>query len=490
MVALVGLAGALEAVALAAAGHATTFALLSAAPPPLSSLHDLALVASLPLPLPVGVVLCAIVIGLRILQLRLLWPSLGMTTVATVVTTGWVLMALPAALLITLSLTTLAYLWLAAAALVAVALMLLARRMGVSGRTVALAAAVVSLSGAAASLLPRWPSAIAAAVGAVAVAASWVGERPIVPVAVRARSLLRGAAAATVVALLFTGVYAAASPAPSWPERPTLITPAVADVPDGGVGARPVLLVDGFASPYRRLVPLDIAHPVWGFSYRGVDPAGRTVPHHAADTLQGVGVAARHLEEQTRVLAEAYDGPVALVGISQGALVVRTAVLQGRMAGLVETVVLVDLPAVGTPLRHPLGGGATGLTGVALRVVAWVGEQLTPLRIDADAALPRELQGCALPSTSQPLEVPEVRLRSLTDGLAPAVAAPEGVEETAYLGAHALTIHMPSGREAIAWALGGDAAAGRPAPLWQGALAILRHLTDAWRLPLRPEHCA
>lgn len=481
-----------EAIALWLSGMAIAPAVWLAAPGVPGATHDLVAAMALPVaatravPLWLGMAMvrtAVLVVAGRTVGGRLPWRrAAGLVLVAQVA--GLV----PGMMVVAGGLTAVPYLLIGAATMV---LVLVAATATVTGhRSVTSALAVVGVLGvlgAVADALPPWLGVvsvgIAGAVGLRATMAVAIGAvRP--HAAPASRGLVR--AGATLVGLvLLGGVAYRVVDGPVVPSSTVAVPLPPASVTDGrGV----VLLVDGFNSHFRARPVLPVDVPVWGFSYRGLDAQRRLVPHGPADTLDGVEAALAPLATQVRELRASYGAPVTLVGISQGALVVRTAAARGVLDGGVDRVVLVDLPQqVGYLRQATPDGGRPTLTHLALRVTAGLAELVTPLAVRADAALPLEMQPCVLPGAATPTALPEVRLRSTTDAVSHGVPAPAGVVIHDHPGAHALTALQPGGRAAIAAAVEGAPAGGGRA--WHGAATVLHHLFAPWRLPARPPDC-
>lgn len=477
-----------------AAGLAPAAAVWAAAPGVPGAVHDLAILLALPVG-PGPLLLAWVAVGaLRTATLVLATAPGGGTATrgggvrraGAAVLAAQVVGALPAALVVTMGLTAVPYLLLGAALLTVVATVATAGPLGLGSARVALGLiAALGLLGAVADALPGagWviPAAMAgglggAATAAVARALRTAPPRPGIAVGRAAVGLL-------VTCLVGAGAYrVVGGPMPVGTTVPVAITAPAAST------ASPVLLVDGFNSVFRARPALPLGRPVWGFSYRGLDPQGRLVPHRPADTLDGVEAAVGPLVAQVDALVAAHGSQVTVVGISQGALVARTAAARGLLDGRVERVVLVDLPTSVGYLRQPAGDGVGGwATAGALRVSATVVGALTPLEVRADATLPHEMEPCALPASDVALPVSELRLRSLTDALSHRVARPPGIAEHVHLGAHALTAQLPHGQAAIAAAIVGQAPS--DAPALADVARVLHHLAAPWRLPAGTAAC-
>ncbi|MEU5938982.1 hypothetical protein ABZ807_07285 [Micromonospora sp. NPDC047548] len=83
-----------------------------------------------------------------------------------------------------------------------------------------------------------------------------------------------------------------------------------------------VIFIDGHGSTYGGEPAAD--PNVQQFSYRGLAPDGRPLPYSARDTHRSIGSSTALLETQVDALHRRTGRPVALIGLSEGALVART----------------------------------------------------------------------------------------------------------------------------------------------------------------------
>ncbi|OKI49357.1 hypothetical protein [Micromonospora sp. CB01531] len=85
-----------------------------------------------------------------------------------------------------------------------------------------------------------------------------------------------------------------------------------------------VLFLDGYETSYDgRLAHEFASAPLTLFSYRGTEADGRPRPYRAQDTHQSVETSARLLADQVDQLHARTGKPVALVGVSEGAMIIR-----------------------------------------------------------------------------------------------------------------------------------------------------------------------
>ncbi|MFC8620203.1 esterase/lipase family protein [Micromonospora purpureochromogenes] len=85
-----------------------------------------------------------------------------------------------------------------------------------------------------------------------------------------------------------------------------------------------VLFLGGYETSYDGQFAHEFASaPVTRFSYRGTEADGRPRPYRAQDTHQSVETSARLLAEQVDQLHARTGKPVALVGVSEGAMIIR-----------------------------------------------------------------------------------------------------------------------------------------------------------------------
>lgn len=476
-----------EGVVLIALGASPAAAVWTTAPLPTASLHDLAVALAVPADLwhtavlVGGLVVVRTGILVRLARMGGSTTGFGPVLAGQVAVTG--LVSLPAALLVAVGLTGVPYLLFAVMVVMVLLVAVTATLYGFTSTAAALGlTAGLTLLGASAHALPgHWALVPLLAAGALC-GRVLLDNAPRLPAGPRLRPLvLRASAALLLTVLLGGGSYLIVAGGPS-----TSSSGPVAVEPAPGEQAAPVLVVDGFNTPFRARPDLGLRRPTWGFSYRGLTGDGALIPHEPGDTLGGIHLVADELAAQVRRLHAVYGHPVSVVGVSQGALVARHAAARQLLHGHVDRLVLVDLPAGVGYIHQATADDPRGrATGWALGTTAALLESLTPLQVRADAALPLEMQDCTVIGPAAPIGLPEVRLRSLTDAVVHRVPAPASVTVLDHPGAHALTTHLSVGRRAIAQALTQPVRQ----PVVGAAASLLHHLWAPWRLPAVPTTC-
>lgn len=129
------------------------------------------------------------------------------------------------------------------------------------------------------------------------------------------------------------------------------------------------------------------------FSYAGLDAQGRPLPYRAEQTQQSLERSAELLEAQVATLHSRTGKPVALLGDSEGTLVVRTYLQTRPHPAVVAAILLNPLPnpaVVSYPppgSRHGWGLAAGAQLQAMMAVVRWS----SGLQIDTDAPFLRSL---------------------------------------------------------------------------------------------------
>lgn len=257
--------------------------------------------------------------------------------------------------------------------------------------------AVLTAAALAIGLAPDWAGIPLAAAGGAANAPLWRGllgtvtrgrtplpRLPVVPV-VAALVLLALAGSGVLAG---SGSRAAARPPPALLLRDGADPPRQALLYVGGYDSRYDGATDHVPDPAGRATL-----PVHRFSYAGLDAHGRPRPYAPADTHQSLDRSADLLAAQVRDLARRTGRPVALLGHSEGALVIRTYLERGRPAEVDAVALLSPLPR---PARvyYPPAGSATGrgiAAGWQLRAIFGVVNRTGGADLGADAPFIRSL---------------------------------------------------------------------------------------------------
>jgi hypothetical protein len=165
-----------------------------------------------------------------------------------------------------------------------------------------------------------WAVPAAAGAGALNGAVWWYLVRTAVLAPVRLRRLPTVPVVAAILTIGLILIGAGAGFGGSGGRRRSVPPPAAPTV----IGAlhHPVLYVAGYDSAYDGQPPPDPGL-VGVFSYRGLDPAGNPLPYPATATHQALQASAALLAQQVDRLHQRTGKPVALVGLSEGALITR-----------------------------------------------------------------------------------------------------------------------------------------------------------------------
>lgn len=204
---------------------------------------------------------------------------------------------------------------------------------------------------------PLWRALVRSAV----LDGSWLPRVPTVPVAL----------VLLLAALAGSGVLARSGSAGAGRPPPPLL------LRDGARPEHTVVYVGGYDSRYdgNTGYATDPAGrypmPVQRFSYAGLDDSGRPRPYTAADTHQPLTRSAELLAAQVAEVHRRTGRPVALLGHSEGSLVVRTYLARHPYSGVEAVALLSPLPQ---PARvyYPPGDARTGwgiATGWQLRII-------------------------------------------------------------------------------------------------------------------------
>jgi len=193
---------------------------------------------------------------------------------------------------------------------------------------------------------------------------------------------------AVVIALMFTagrvsGVTGAGGPG----QEPPTFTGAEAKALN-----RPVIFLGGFTSRYDGR-PNDPPAPIVQYSYRGLDPDGRPRPYSATDTHQSVVTSARLLAAQVDHVHRATGRKVALVGESEGTLIIQY-YLKTDPHRAVDTVALLSPVLRAGRVYYPPRDRVTGwgvATGWELRGIFAVLGAASRLPNSADLPLVRSI---------------------------------------------------------------------------------------------------
>lgn len=435
--------------------------------------HDITL--GLALPLPIGMILFMLLalMGARIMVYAQLtnWPLqrwIGIWVLGLIAVTpiGVALLAF--------GLTGVPYLW-AAATVFAVALTgAMAPLFGQYGWQAALISpAFATLIGGIARLLPTTPAVIVIALGVPIVALASVMSFNPVPGPIRPVKILLTILTVLGVVMGGTGVlYILLQPSPKAPPaiQRQLVLAQASDDPVR------VILVDGFNTSRSTLPWLGTPHPATWFSYAGLDHAGNPLPYRQSDTLSGIYANTQALATQIQV--EAVRGKVTLVGISQGTWIISATIAQyPQLKAHIERVVLID-----TPLAKDWIDIYAPNTHAGLELIGALVRAITPVIIDSQGPLAQELTSGTLPDLAQPTGISTVWLRSVTDAATITPPLSNDTDVVTYWGAHALTIGLPSGRNAVARVVDGDTTSQMGSEF---VAIVIRAIAASWQLPGR-----
>lgn len=447
-------------------------AALSTIAGPIAALsHDLTLAVALPIPLPViGLGLVALM-GVRIWVYRALtgwsWARWVMQWVM-----GLVAVLPIATILVAFALTGVPYLWAAAGVF---ALALTAAMAQVFGQYSCRWAYLAPLAATGIGALARLCAAPMAfgimALGAPVVAILSVRSFNPAPGPVRPWRVLGTIVGALGVVMVGTGVlYILLRPSPIAPPE----IQAQLEHAQASTDPHRVILVDGFNTSRETLPWLGTEHPATWFSYAGLSSEGQPNPYHARDTLSGVFANTDELAAQ--ISAEATKGKVSLVGISQGTWIIMATLREHPALRVhIERIVLID-----TPLSKPWIDIDAPNTHTGLELIAALVRLATPVTIDTQGPLARELTSGTLPDLAEPTGIATVWLRSVTDAATTTPPLSSDTTMVTYWGAHALTIGIEPGRQAVGRVLNGEL---QSQPGSEAVAVAIHALAAGWQLP-------
>ena len=246
-------------------------------------------------------------------------------------------------------------------------------------------------------LVPAWAAIpVAAGTGAVN-ALFW---RALVRAAVLARPYLpRLPAVPTVVVVLLLALAASGLLARSGARAAARPPPALVLRDGAGAPAQALLYVGGYDSRYdggtgyaadpagRPVLPVD------RFSYAGLDPRGGPLPYPPASTHQSLARSADLLAAQVTEVRRRSGRPVALLGHSEGTLVVR-AYLEAHPHPEVDAALLLSPLPQPARVYYPPPGAHTGwgvVTGSQLRGIFTVVDGIGGSGISSDDPFARSL---------------------------------------------------------------------------------------------------
>ena len=435
--------------------------------------HDLTLGIALPLPLPVLLAGALALMGIRIGVYRHLtgwswwrWVGVWIGGLGAVVPIATVLVAF--------GLTGVPYLWAAAAvfslALTAAMAPVFGQR---SCRWAYVAPLVATGLGALARLAPFTVAFGIMAIGAPVVASLSVCAFTPDPKPVRPFRVIGTIFGLLGVVMGGTGVlYGVLRPSPVAPPGVQTQLEAAFHSHD----PHRVILVDGFNTSRSTLPWLGTTHPATWFSYAGYGKNGQPKPYRARDTLSGVYANTDALA--THIMREATHGPVTLVGISQGAWIITATVHQyPQVRPFINGVVLID-----TPISLDWIDITAPNTHAGLEIIAALVRAATPVQINTQGPLAQELTNGSLPDLGAPTGVPTIWLRSVTDAATTTPPLSRDTTVVTYWGAHALTIGIDAGRQAVGRVIDGDTQS-QPGSEWVSR--FVHSLAAAWQLPGR-----
>ncbi|TDC65554.1 hypothetical protein E1258_05185 [Micromonospora sp. KC207] len=229
--------------------------------------------------------------------------------------------------------------------------------------------------------------------------------------------------------------------------------------------------------------PAPPAGPVLRFSYRGLDADGRPRPYSAVDTYQSIPNSARLLGEQVARVHATTGRPVAIVGESEGAMIVRYYLSHGPHPAVDSAALVSPLVRAGRAYYPPRGantGWGIG-TGWLLRGLFWTAGH------DADAPFLRSLLDNAPLYRNQMLcPVPGVRMIAFLPAIDTlALPPPPGSTQIALVevaATHGRLIGEPAMSRMLAAFLNGDLTPGPP-PRRARAFSLA---ATAWQAPALP----
>jgi hypothetical protein len=338
-------------------------------------------------------------------------------------------------------------------------------------------------------LVADWAVVPVAAAAGAANAPLWRG---LVRTAVVAHPRLpRVPVAPIVVVLLLLALAASGRLARSGSEAAARPPPPLV-LRDGAHAPRQALLyVGGYDSRYdgRTGYQADPAGrdelPVLRFSYRGIDGQGRPLPYTAAGTHQSLALSASLLATQVADVRRRTGRPVALLGHSEGSLVVRTYLETHPHPDIDAVVLLSPLPQparVYYPPRSATAGWGIA-TGWQLRIIFAVVERIGGSGINSDDPFVRSLLDdapwyrdrmlCPVPGTRMIAFLP--LLDAITDPPGPEpkisfVVVPER---------HAMDYGRAATQRSLIAFLNGEP----PAPPRSGLYRTIRAAAAGWQAP-------
>ncbi|TDB75428.1 hypothetical protein [Micromonospora sp. KC723] len=246
-----------------------------------------------------------------------------------------------------------------------------------------------------------------------------------------------------------------------------------------------VIYLAGFNSTYPG-DPAPPAGPVWRFSYRGTNADGRARPYAPSDTHQSIVDSARLLAEQVDRVHAVTGRPVALIGESAGAMIVRFYLARLRHPAVTSAVLSDPLVRAGRTYYPPPGadsGWGIG-TGWLLRGLLVVPGG--PLPDDVDQPFLRSLLDNAPLFRNELLcPVPGVRMMALLPTIDTLALPPPGLPDIPLIevGAiHAPLINRPAVQKIIGAFLNGELGITPERRRYRGRLAFF----VAWQAPALP----
>ncbi|TDC44330.1 hypothetical protein E1166_00035 [Micromonospora sp. KC213] len=268
----------------------------------------------------------------------------------------------------------------------------------------------------------------------------------------------------------------------------TLATAPIERLPEFGDLRHTVIFLGGYDSGYRGDEPGWAEPPVVRFSYRGTDERGRPRPYTPADTHQSVPTSARLLAQQVERLYAGTGRPVALVGDSEGALIVRYYLERMRHPAVDSAVMLSHVLRAGR-IYYPPPQASSGwgvATGWFLRNMFAVIGVGAPLRDDPEEPFIRSLLDEAPFYRNEMLcPVRGVRLIAILP-LNDAIAVPAELNAEIPV-VEVAGLHGQLLRQRRVLATVADHIAGKPVPeqtRWD--YAILERAAGAWQAPPLP----
>jgi hypothetical protein len=342
------------------------------------------------------------------------------------------------------------------------------------------------LGGALVSAAPQWWAVPAAAAAGAANGLLW--QRLVRVAVIRERVRWRWLPVAPLGIVLIVGLVTLVDLDPGGPRLlPSRSLVAIEKAPNID---HAVILLEGYDSGYSGRLAGD-GSTVVPFSYRGIDAQGWPRPYSPADTHQSVVTSAHLLEEQVSRQHARTGRPVALVGESEGAMIIRY-YLNRLRSPVVDTAVLVSpLVRAGRvyyPPPHAHAGWGIG-TGWLLRGVFAVKGGFSMVPDSADEPFLRSLLDNAPLYRNELLcPTPGVRMLAflpLSESIAipPAPYAQIPLVEVSDF--HGMLIDNPAvARRLIDFLDGPDHPDGEPAlPRTKPGYAAGRGVAGAWQAP-------